>query len=942
MDLASLGVKVTSTGVDESAKKLDNLATSSQKAEASTAKLAKTSSTAFQTVGESADGASTRIKDMVKASLAQVDAQAASTSSAKAYAKAQTDVSGTFDRIVTAQNKAMAATTGLVAAQEKANAAAKNSASIKEQAADLSKLVGQIDPAVAALGRLDKQQEKLVEFKKSGAIGADDFKAYSASIDASRAKITGASDAVHGFSLNNANARRELGLLAKDLATGQWGHFEQSAATLASSSGLMAAAFSATGIAIAGAAGELAIFGAAAYAGYADQQKFNAAIAQTGDISAQTSGSILKTADAIGGATNNASKAKDILLELAANGQVGAKSFAAIGQAAFDMAQLTGESAKDAAANAAKLFDGTAAGAVKANEQYHFLTLSVYDQIAALEKEGDAQGAAQVAATAFHDAIGPRIDEMKDQVGGIAKAWDTVTSSWRGFKADFLNGAQLIAGTADLQTQIYALQGQKAGAQSGNPLTFASFSGADQAKLDALQKQLSDQTAKADQRASDQRVQDAGVAGQAALDGYLKQYRSDETKRQDEVIAIHNAANAAITAALAKGDAKLAQQIMENEASASAAASVKGVKKPAKAKQDPDYYTSDRAQIEGEIEGEAKLFDQRTRATAAMGAYADGLQELITARANDIKLQVQSYGLGAKEATQQAQLNQITTDAARKRLQLVHDMNASTSDDTKAMYANELASLDDYTARRTAQEIQGFKDIDAARADWSNGAKGGYADILEDGKNVAGMTHDVFVNAYDGMADSLTNFETTGKLKFKSFTTSVLSDLAKMETRIAISQALQAVFGGGTSSAGGSMASVFDGGFSGFAKGDVFDSPSLAQYKNQVVSKPTMFAFAKGGSLGVMGEAGHEAIMPLARDSSGSLGVKALGGSSDMGGVNVNVSVVVNSDGSAQTDVSGNQVLGKQFGDAMANAAKKVVAQEIRPGGQIYAALGRH
>lgn len=57
------------------------------------------------------------------------------------------------------------------------------------------------------------------------------------------------------------------------------------------------------------------------------------------------------------------------------------------------------------------------------------------------------------------------------------------------------------------------------------------------------------------------------------------------------------------------------------------------------------------------------------------------------------------------------------------------------------------------------------------------------------------------------------------------------------------------------------------------AKGGVYDSPSLSKYSNQVVSSPTMFAFAKGA--GLMGEAGPEAIMPLSRGPDGRLGVSA-------------------------------------------------------------------
>lgn len=65
------------------------------------------------------------------------------------------------------------------------------------------------------------------------------------------------------------------------------------------------------------------------------------------------------------------------------------------------------------------------------------------------------------------------------------------------------------------------------------------------------------------------------------------------------------------------------------------------------------------------------------------------------------------------------------------------------------------------------------------------------------------------------------------------------------------------------------------------AKGNVFESPSLSQYSNSVVSKPTTFAFATGGvpSMGVMGEkngGSPEAIIPLTRTSNGDLGVKSI------------------------------------------------------------------
>lgn len=57
-----------------------------------------------------------------------------------------------------------------------------------------------------------------------------------------------------------------------------------------------------------------------------------------------------------------------------------------------------------------------------------------------------------------------------------------------------------------------------------------------------------------------------------------------------------------------------------------------------------------------------------------------------------------------------------------------------------------------------------------------------------------------------------------------------------------------------------------------YAKGGTF-LDGINGFSNQVVNKPTLFAFAKG--TGLMGEAGAEAIMPLTRDASGRLGVSA-------------------------------------------------------------------
>lgn len=68
------------------------------------------------------------------------------------------------------------------------------------------------------------------------------------------------------------------------------------------------------------------------------------------------------------------------------------------------------------------------------------------------------------------------------------------------------------------------------------------------------------------------------------------------------------------------------------------------------------------------------------------------------------------------------------------------------------------------------------------------------------------------------------------------------------------------------------------GGVSGFAKGGAFQSGRVTPFaQGGVVAAPTYFPMT-GGQLGLMGERGAEAILPLARGADGRLGVAAQGG----------------------------------------------------------------
>lgn len=80
--------------------------------------------------------------------------------------------------------------------------------------------------------------------------------------------------------------------------------------------------------------------------------------------------------------------------------------------------------------------------------------------------------------------------------------------------------------------------------------------------------------------------------------------------------------------------------------------------------------------------------------------------------------------------------------------------------------------------------------------------------------------------------------------------------------------------------AGGAIANTMNGllsGVFGFAKGGVFSQGRVMPFaKGGVVSSPVNFPMRN--ATGLMGEAGPEAIMPLARGADGRLGVQSAGG----------------------------------------------------------------
>ncbi|WP_442039777.1 phage tail tape measure protein [Microvirga sp. 2MCAF35] len=96
------------------------------------------------------------------------------------------------------------------------------------------------------------------------------------------------------------------------------------------------------------------------------------------------------------------------------------------------------------------------------------------------------------------------------------------------------------------------------------------------------------------------------------------------------------------------------------------------------------------------------------------------------------------------------------------------------------------------------------------------------------------------------------------------------------------------LLGGLVKGLGSIVGSLFGGGGSAFAKGGAFSRGMVMPFaQGGVIGAPTYFPLGRG--LGLMGEQGAEAVMPLARGPDGRLGVRGGGGGRPLS-VTVNVS----------------------------------------------------
>jgi lambda family phage tail tape measure protein len=922
---------------------------------------------------------------------------------------------------------------------------------IKVETGDVAKASTELDGLALAGAKAEKATEGLTGQSKQAGASIKAMAAETKAAEAAAAKLGKQTEAVGISAKQTAAALRGVPAQFTDIVTSLQGGqapltvLLQQGGQLKDMFGGIGPAARALGGYVAGlvnpftvAAAAAAGLGLAYYKGSEEATAYNKGLILSGNAAGTSADQLASLASQVSATVGTTGAAAEVLAQLAGNSKIAGESFGTVATAALEMQLATGRAIEETVAEFASIGKDPVAAAKTLNDQYNFLTASVYSQIVALKEQGDTIGAAKLLTDTYADTIKTRTTDITSNLSIWERAWKGVATETRKTLDAFndigraedsakkiadltkqvayarsavaadpsdtdaqkkLQNSQLeldfLTKQRDTKAAIAAAQGlnaeqQKAGIDASVKLKAISDANlTNEEKRNKLIKEYkrdvedlrkadpnnplvqADVVAKNIQNIKDKNKDPAGKANQLNLTGYndaqnaikdlQSTYSNSEKKleaqqkaglitqqnyldqrtaliraEKEEITGAYQTEIAALEAVRDKSGTTGEQRIQLDQKIADARTSM------VKAQKDAGSQLEVLATNE---EGRVK------KQALAIKTYTDALnQQNITLRQQGQR-EAASLGMGDRQKGLQSQFNGIDDKANAQRIDLANQYG----DGSRGM------SLDEYNAKLKAVAqsqqdlrntvIANYDDMTSAQGSWTAGASSAWENYLESTRDVAGQTKSLFTNAFSSAEDAFTKFVTTGKASFSDLAKSILADMARIAARQASSSALSGLFGlaanvagayfGGSGnglasgSAGATSSNVgasqagysstyfpqarggaWSGGVQMFANGGAFS--------DSVVSTPTAFGMANGKT-GVMGEAGPEAIVPLARDSQGRLGVR---GGANSSTVNVSVTVDASDGGGASPDPA-----------RLAEAIKVVCRQEIatarRNGGQL-------
>lgn len=604
----------------------------------------------------------------------------------------------------------------------------------EEQRASLQRLVGQLDPFSAALDKIKKQRAELSAAKDAGLLTPEYHAELSNKLDLTEKGLNQVSNEMRYGAISAGqykNAMRLLPAQLNDIAVGLAGGmplftiFMQQGSQIADSFGgwgnlfeiikqqLLGAgdaadessdSLSANANSLSenaenakkltgflnpmtiGIGALVAVVGTLTYAWYKgsqEQQEFNKSLVLTGNIAGVTTGQLADMARSVADNTGNTTAAAaQALNRVVSGGKIATGSMQTVTEAVVAMNDATDESIDSMVADFEKIAQNPVAAIGELNDKYHFLTLATYNQIKALQDEGNQQEAARLATEAYAATMKQRADEITESLGTLQSAWKWLGDEAKGAWDAMLNIGREKSLESQLEEAEKALENAQRSRGLGNGLwnTYGvNYQGSDnaiaqaQAQVDSLRGQITAQGVLNDAISTYNKRQQKGVDAMRRLDAQADRMASNESKRKKELAQLDRDladARAAGRAISAEDEAARRKEINEK---------YKDPKTP-KGKS----YTEDAA---------TRLLDQINQQTAAMQSQLDASDKLNSATQARIKFEQQIADLKSK--------TQLTAD--QKSILSRSDEILQAYKQQEALQ-NSVKTLDDY--RKMQEQVK--------------------------------------------------------------------------------------------------------------------------------------------------------------------------------------------------------------------------------------------
>lgn len=774
-------------------------------------------------MAETEEQATTRIAAMIEASLAASAAMNDQTIVATRYAESVAEVSAAATAAERANVGLVSSTRAVAASQEAMIAQAKiASTTISEGAAKVTEALGRQLTALTAtsaeMAVYDAQMAGMTEAEVAqiGAIAQEvELRKRQIALGEEMAAAYNheavAATAAHGAT---SGVTRELLVMGREASAGNFTRLAGSFTRFLSLAGALNLLLNPVSIAF------IAV-GAAMLRVAEQNEKMNEALALTGDYAGVTADQLRNMASAAtaNGATYGV--AAEAITELAAKGRLTGDEIAKLGKTTADVATYTSVSVKQMVDDFTRLADEPVKASFKLNEQYHYLTEATYDQIVALEKQGDATGAAQVAVEAFSKA-------MEDRTQDIAKNEGIILEGWRGIKGMIDGAIQAIGHFGAVATPAEVVARLQANKKARLPI--GQWDADDERELqDAIAKQRAAEKAASD-KASRQREEEQRMAGKRAYEAFNQQFATPAEKRDREIQKYLD------TIAGPLG-LSLDQQLADEQKIADKYKDKKDPKPKAYhddaatrfLQQLRDQSSELRAQLSttdrlNEAQKELAKFNQQVGDWKGKTLTAD--QASLVAHQGQIRAQLQTNVELEKEVKHREDIEKLQERSKQIDASIASYQKGQTEmhgreldafgmgsdalqrvQATKAIYA-EYQRLQEQLDKATPKDLiggaeyqqasadikagldQSLADYDAyygalkeKQEDWKNGAAAAFANYVDASRNAAGQAQEAVTQSLHSMESGLTELTHTGHVSFQKLGDDIFMDITRAVDR---------------------------------------------------------------------------------------------------------------------------------------------------------------